>query len=184
MKKKLGVDVDDVLCDFIPSFLKWYNIKHKTNHHPSIIRQYDFEKYLHISRDQTIKEIEAFYDSDIFHSMLPKKHSQEVLRILSHNYELICVTSRYPQTIDSTQKWVNDHYPTLIGEIHHTTYKGDLVKRLGITTHIDDAPHHINAISQLGIPVLAYDSHWNTSCRFPQNVKRVYGWRDIRRELK
>lgn len=51
---KIGIDLDEVLADFMPQLLRYYNGKYKTNFTREQIKEYKFWNLWHCTKEQAI----------------------------------------------------------------------------------------------------------------------------------
>lgn len=88
----------------------------------------------------------------VFREAEPFVGSASVLRFLSHRNRIFFVTARPEEARKVTAEWLEEHgFPD--AEVHHTTDKVAVCKRLGVTVAFEDAPHEIRSLQQAGFRV-------------------------------
>lgn len=183
--KKIGIDIDDVLGEFISEFLKWYNNKNGGNFTANEIITWDIEKYIHRTKDDFLYLLGEFYESLDFSTLPMVEGSKDGLYTLNDmGNELIAITARWDSTKNVTENWLGANYGNLIKDLYFTVDKGNLASELGIDIHIDDVIHNASNIADKGIEVLLYNRPWNNSPIKDKNIQRVENWSEIMKYLK
>ena len=177
---RIGLDCDGVIYNFVDTLRQW--IHESTGKRLESMPDANtwnffsdqwglsFEEY----KNATIAGIDAGY---IFGQGKPIDGAIEAIRSLSHDYEIIIVTSRsgfglrYEQCRLNTIKWLLEHDIWFDGLI----FAEDKTNR-GIDILLDDAPHQIGNAVAVDERVVVFDQLWN------QNVEhqdRVMDWEDF-----
>lgn len=172
------VDVDDVLTDFNSAFL---NLCHELFGTPKDVQitVWDFYKCvpgLTYEMEQVvwkkIKDTENFYESlNVYGS----KEDLVLLRkvVERGDHDIFFITSRFPtkgKTVEEqTVSWIERHVG-IRPKVFVTPKKGMLCRELGIEIALDDAPHHIEDLTNHGIRTVIMDWSYN---RHIKNLPRV-----------
>lgn len=153
-QKKIGLDIDGVLADFIPHILKYAGLEnHKVTHwNDPIIRKYFPE----------VKNNSDFWEG------IPTLCSREDIHFEPHCY----ITARSISS-EVTQAWLDKHhfpvaplYCVGVGES-----KVEIAKHSGITHFVDDCYQNFVELSKAGIFTYLHSG--------PQNLKYKVGSRRI-----
>ena len=183
MKEKftIGIDIDGTLTDpgyFIPYLNRHFN----RDIDFSTVTEYDFRELYHATDD----ELRDFFVGEgkgiMFIAPLLEGAQRTVLE-LAEKHEVHIITARRADLHEKTQHWLND---VGLGSIRLHTLgsprKRELAQSLGCDFFLEDHPTASEEIAEAGISVLLMDAPYNRQTGH-SNMKRVYGWEDIRNEL-
>jgi uncharacterized HAD superfamily protein len=188
MKKKIGIDFDDVLFGFNRAYCLFHNQTYDTNLHYENIIVYDMDKIWGISIEECVERVNKFYLSTHHEEAEPVPGSIEALNILKQDHELHIITSRREDLKGTTIHWLERYFPGVFAGVHFTNQfggtgikklKSEVCKELGIDLFIDDALHNVVDIVSVGIPVILLDTPWNQG-KVPELVTRVHSWDEVR----
>ena len=194
-KKKIGVDVDEVLFPFTDNLLIFYNKKHNANVKKEDIYVYEFYKVLGISKEKEMDDIKEFLNSPLFKEMKPIEGAVEGIKELRENNELYIVTGRSSHTKETTYHQIISYFNDRFKEIHLSEFnpyigfktpKFQFCKQIGIELMIEDIASTALEISkQCNIPVIMPNYPWNKNANLDETkVKRVEGWKGIIEEAR
>jgi len=117
---KIGVDVDSILADFIPTFLEYVNDKHDTNIKYEDINHWDWLPCDLVDFWDEIENISKLKSWMI--SVQPIKGSIFNMKKLSLDHYIKIVSSRYHTAIPTTIEWLykwdypfDEYIPTIFG---------------------------------------------------------------------
>jgi uncharacterized HAD superfamily protein len=133
--KKIGLDIDGVVCNFLEGFYKWFGKEYiplDSWEDPFI------EAHFHQIKD----------DKYFWLSLQPQINPSII------NFPIYCYITARPTKIEYSFKWLeNKGFPTapvfssgIDGAIHNP--KVDLINFLGIEVFVDDKPQHYSEINQ------------------------------------
>jgi len=188
--QKVGIDVDDVLCDFSHRLLKWYNSENGTSHNIDDVIEFNMAKVLGISSDQFKREIDAFYDTR-FCRYLPAKDGavDGINRLIEGGNTLYLITSRWDLAKSYTKDWINERfsYANFEDLVFAPNGKKSAVEYFELDCMIDDALHNVWAIIGGGAAPIIMDQPWNRPHEQRSKkdnlcaklAERVNGWDDI-----
>jgi len=192
-KKRIGIDIDEVLVDLISPFC----IFHNNNHGSSLVKEdfktYNLWKHLGGTREESEKKIRDFFESDNFEELKPVLGSQEAIKLLSKKHDLIVVTSRPKHVKDKTLNWLEEHFPEFFLDFHFTdhfspgeihTPKSKICLEQNIEILIEDNLEYALDCASNGIYILLFDSPWNRCEILPKEIKRIKSWQEILEVLK
>lgn len=184
---KLGIDLDDVIVDFFPSFFTFYNKKYEKNFNiEKMDSYYIWEIGIGKNREEAIKLIDEFYDSLEFDLMPLSPGAGEAIKKLSNlGFDIFIITSRPLRFKNKTEKFLKKYFSDVPFEIKYSTgleeqreTKAEICKKLGINVIIEDAPNYAKICALNGIKTLLLDRPWNQNLEH-ENIKRVYNWGEI-----
>ena len=190
---RIGIDLDEVLADFMVTFLDHYNVKFKTTLTKEQFSYFDLTKNIQASKEELFVIFEEFYLTDHFENLPPVTDAISSIDKLSKKHELYVITARTPNITEHTLKWVNKHFPNKFKYVHfaHNPYfgkkktksKAEFGTDLGIDLLIEDNLDFATEAAKENIKVFLFDAPWNKSKSLPKNIKRVKSWKEILREL-
>ena len=185
----LGVDMDEVLADFINSFLAFHNKKYNTDIRRNDAKTYYLTDILGEDIDNIMKKMHLFYNTHDFKNMALISGSKESITQLSKNHEMAVITARPTLVKNDTEKWLNLHFPNkfsslsfanrFVRENEDKQNKSEICKSLGVELMIEDSLEYATDCANAGIAVLMLDCPWNQTNDLPINIKRVFSWKEI-----
>ena len=112
MKKRIAIDMDEVMADFIPKHLSLYNQEYKDTITIQDLNGCTLESLRPELEDRIkayIKEPTFFRDLEVM------KDSQQVIEELTHSYEVFITTAamEYPTSFTAKYDWLKQHFPFL-----------------------------------------------------------------------
>ncbi|KIL38487.1 hypothetical protein SD70_25940 [Gordoniibacillus kamchatkensis] len=109
IRKRIAVDMDEVIADFMGKYLQQYN------------ERYDDALTPHHLHGKKLREVakcgEEVYrlleDPEFFADLGVKEHSQEVLRELQERYDIYIATAamEVPNSFHAKYRWLKQHFP-------------------------------------------------------------------------
>ena len=178
MKLKIGLDIDGVVADSFPVFIRELN-----RHYGKDIKElnnYDMTEIYGVAWDEMSQ---FFHDNMDYLFSAPKPMPGAVDSInylLEAGHEIIYVTARASGAEEKiTCKWFEDN--KIYRKKAYFTggmSKTFAVKENAVDIFVDDFLTNALEIASLGVPVLLMDSPYNQG-KLPQGVIRCYCWEDI-----
>ena len=109
-KLKIGIDVDDVINDFFPHWVKSYNKKFKTNLDYLSVDDWDLRKIF--PDDEDWKEFcSVIDDPDFYETLEVDKLSQVVIQELQDaGAEIYFITGTYPNLVPKKYNWIKKYF--------------------------------------------------------------------------
>ncbi|MBZ0169323.1 nucleotidase yqfW [Candidatus Methylomirabilis lanthanidiphila] len=180
---RIGIDLDDVLADSLPHYLRAFNARFGfgvgladaawriADRFPQIPRQEADDFFSELIAD-------GFFSS---RSLLP--HAKEAVETLADDgHDLFIITGRTPRDERITMDWltrvgVRSHFEAVV---HRTCdpverHKADIASGLELNLFIEDELAVALAVADTAIPVLLFDRPWNQG-PLPGNVHRIESW--------
>lgn len=158
---KIGLDIDDVLADFIPEFAKRFNLPIPT------AWAWTYNK------SECFKQIQG-KELDEFLLALPPKIDPSTIPFEPHCY----ITARNsPKEI--TEKWLEMHgFPCApVISVGHDQSKVDVARGSGIDVFVDDRFDTFVELNNAGICTYLFDCTHNQ--RYDVGSKRIYSLNDL-----
>ncbi len=196
-KRKIAIDVDDVLLDFSPSLWNYYNQRYGTSLGPDDCIYYDLEKVWGGTKERAIEIVSDFYKTEQFRRIRPTEGAQQAVKVLSARKELRVVTSRPSFIEDITREALREHFGEAFTDVffngQYGTHSSGLDKsgyclKNGIFVILEDNVDIAEKCARKGIRAFLFDKKWNQRDRLPLNLKRVgigqNPWEEVLRQLK
>lgn len=185
---KIALDLDEVLGQFLPALIEYYNDTYKTDWKIEEFYTYYFWEIWGGSVEESIQKVYDFHKTDYFKNIKPVAGAQEAVKKLKENNELFIITSRQNDIIKDTREWVEKYFPNTFTEIYFTNHfsqsgkaitKSEICEKLGIEMLVEDsAPYALECLKP-GRKIFLFDYPWNRSAKLPQGIQRVHSWKEI-----
>lgn len=164
---KIGLDIDEVLCDFVGGWCERHQLVEPESWH----FDYPTSEWARF-KDVDKEDIENFYKN-----LKPKVKASDI------PFEPHCyITSRSMPT-ELTKKWLQDNgfatvpvYTVQLGES-----KIEVAKKAGIEWFIDDRFENFVELNKAGICTFLWDAPWNR--RYDVGYKRVMNFEDFKKRF-
>ncbi len=192
-KTKMGVDLDEVLADFIPELNNFYNFFYDTKFKIQNYKDYDLEKTWGGDRKRAVKIVKDFYKSEFFYKIKPVPYSQKALEVLSKNSEFIAITARPAYLQEATEYWIKKFFPEKIKKVFYTGQyvlqsplsKLDICLKEDVGIIIEDNLQTSLECAKKGIKSFLLDKPWNQNgSEETNNLVRVKNWKSLLRKYK
>jgi len=194
----IGIDLDDVLADFFPAFLGFYNQKHNTHYTVDDLHSYDIWKVFGGTKEEAIKDVYEFCETKEFQTLAPVEGAIEAINSLNGNHKRYIITARPIEIKDKTLSWLDLHFQGCFEDIFFTNRfsyigtkqkKSDFCNKINAEIMIEDALHHAHDCSSENRQVLLLDKPWNRNGITPENLEklgitRVHSWDDIMKKIE
>lgn len=168
--KRIAIDMDEVIADFIPKQLALYN----RDYNEKISVEDLYGQKLRELRPQLKQEITNYLtDPTFFRDLTVMKDSQEVIKELNEHYEIFITTAamEFPTSFSAKYEWLKEHF-SFLSDMNFV-FCGDK-SIINADYLIDDNVRHFERFSGQGILFTA-----------PHNVNqtgyvRVNNWNDVK----
>jgi 5'(3')-deoxyribonucleotidase len=185
---KIGIDLDEVLVDFLPALLKYHNATYGT----SLTRE-DFFTYHYWdiwggTVEEAIKKVCDFHQTPYFKDLKPIAGTQEAIKRLKEGNELFIITSRQESIASATKAWIAEYFPDAFSDVFLTNQyslsgdkktKKEYCELLGIEVLIEDQLKYGLECLAPERKIFLLDCPWNKAKELPEGIKRVYSWQEI-----
>lgn len=184
---KIGIDIDEVLAEFISPFLSYYNLQYNTHFKREQIHCYDLEEALSADKESVNGAILDFMHSDLVKSLPVIPVSQKSVRKLGSEHDLTIITSRsYSILGKATEDWLEQNFPKVFSKVYFTGHwldgpkknKHQLCAELGLDLMIEDNLDYAKKCAQV-TQVYLFDCPWNQENHLPEWITRVKNWPEI-----
>lgn len=187
---KIGIDIDEIIVEFLEGYILHYNKKYNSNVKLEQFHSYNFWEVLPLTKEQVISLAEEFFESNYFEEIALVKGSKKALLELIKNNSLYFITSRPSHWQSKTVTFFKKHLPTHKYEIifssdfHNagSNTKSQICSSLGVNVMIEDNKHYALDCAKQGISVLLLDKPWNKGA-VHEKIKRVFSWEEILTEI-
>jgi uncharacterized HAD superfamily protein len=185
---KIGVDLDEVLADFLSAFIEYHNAAYKTSLAREQFCSYRFWETWGGTREEAIRKVYDFHETPYFKNMKPIAGSQEAVGVLKERNDLIIVTSRQDDIAKATRTWISQHFPNVFSDIHFTnhysqnggvTTKKQICDAAKVDLLIEDILEYALDCLSPKRKILLLDCPWNRAAELPQGIHRVHCWEEI-----
>ena len=169
-KKKIAVDVDEVLLDFVSPMKNFYNRRFGTNLESEDYIYYDLERVWGCTKPEAIEIVVDFYRSKEFKEILPLHRTQEAIGILSNKKKLYAITSRPSFIEHDTRECLAKFFGSAFSEIffngQYETPSSGLDKssyclKNGIFVILEDNLDIAQKCADRNITAFLFDKPWN-----------------------
>eukprot|EP00927_Polykrikos_kofoidii_P046209 TRINITY_DN40418_c0_g1_i1.p1 TRINITY_DN40418_c0_g1~~TRINITY_DN40418_c0_g1_i1.p1 ORF type:complete len:889 (-),score=104.09 TRINITY_DN40418_c0_g1_i1:209-2875(-) len=173
----VGVDVDEVLCQFSQGLMRWQAGNFAFLHDVG-------ECFRAANTKEAAAARSAFLTTEAFEDIEPVRGSLKALEKLSRlGFELHAVTARPESTRAATERYFAKFFPGLISGVHFTRSKGKACQELGAKVYIDDQLPSVKDAVAHGLHAILFDLDgkytWNRSVDLPNNVVRMLSWDQV-----
>ena len=191
-KRRIAVDLDGVLFDFLTPFCIFYNQRHGTNFTINDLTTYHFLRVFQKPEKEFRKDMNDFYQSALFRDLPLIRGAQRGIRQLSRTNFLGVVTSRPDHTSPITMVSLKNNFPLIFSEIHFTSQyggnghkekKSEYCLEHGYEIIIEDVAEYANECAEKGIRVFLLTRPWNEKEPLHENVIRVGNWSELIRGM-
>lgn len=195
-KKRIGIDLDDVLADFHTAIRDYHNKVYGTSLKPEDFKTYLFNQVWGGTLEEAVRKVDDFHSSVYFNEISPIPDSITSVEALSKENELFVVTSRPLFIREGTEMWLNKFFKDKFAGVSYSSNhysraensgksKLDICRDLEISVLIDDSLDYLLQCLPLGITEILFgDYPWNQNGALPSGIFRVKGWKEVLEQLK
>jgi uncharacterized HAD superfamily protein len=174
----IGIDVDDVLVEYVKAFLRFYNERNKTN--------LTYEDFTNISN--SVDKDNSFFNSNYFKDMEICWGARTVIKELAKKNNLFIVTARQKEWKEHTDQFIQKNFPNCFkGIFYAADIHGGGKKKAeiydGMDIVIEDNKGHALECAKSGMKVFLIERPWNIGVE-NENITRVSRWEDILKILE
>ena len=185
---KIGIDLDEILADFLSAIIKYHNLTYGTKLERGQFSSYGFWKTWGGTKEEAIQKVCDFYKTPFFKNIQPVSGAKKAISTLRQNNDLFIVTSRHDDVIDQTMKWVEGHFPNTFTDIYFANnyFQGGASKtkvqicdEIGANILIEDSMEYALECVNSKRKVFLLDYPWNQCPELPQGISRFSSWDEI-----
>jgi 5'(3')-deoxyribonucleotidase len=172
-KKIVAVDMDDTIVYLMKRIMEHHNILHPDH-------QLEYEQmaaFKHEVFHPDYDLISYLNDPATYESLeLVDEYVVPELKKLTENYDVIIVTSAFPNAVGGKWNWLQKNLPFIPQRNFITASRKDLINA---DILIDDAIHNVVDWIKTGRPVLVPSHHWNQELEKLDGVTMIYGFHGV-----
>ena len=190
---KIGIDIDDVIVDFVTPFIRFHNKNYGTSWTKETLSFPDLASMTNDTSEQLQDKMRLFNMSEI--TQLPLiDGAKESINILARDHQLSAITGRPLYLEGETRAHIKEHFQGIeniyftgtyyLNEKHDKREKSHFCLSNGIELMVEDIPEFANDCANAGIKVLLFDQPWNRKVKETDNITRVSSWSEILKLVK
>lgn len=191
-RKRVGLDFDDVLIDFVGGLIVFHNENYATSYSKDDVTGWELSKLLECSPEEAHRRMREYIHSSHHAKVSPIIGAVDAVKRLREKCDLFIVTARDESTSNQTFTLVDEHFPESFESIHFLHKddknvrgtKGEVCAELAIDIFVEDSLTNAQHTSDAGIKTLLFDAPWNQTEKLPKNVTRVFSWNEIQKEIE
>ncbi|MDD5651493.1 MAG: hypothetical protein PHF86_13945 [Candidatus Nanoarchaeia archaeon] len=177
--KRIGIDLDEVVLEFVRSFIKFYNKQNNAHVQYEDIKTYHFwEHGVGKNREDSIRLVDNFYNTKLYDRLPFVKGAKKSINILNQDKILYIITSKPTRHIYKTEKLIKNNLPQM--DIYYSSdfhggsslTKAQIASYLSLDAMIEDNQNYALQCLEAGIRTLLLDKPWNQGA--DPRIERVY----------
>ncbi len=183
---KIGIDLDDVLADSLPHYVRALNRRFDLTIDLAEAAWRIFDRFPHIPRREAHSFFSKLIEDGFFSSRPLLPGAKEAVESLAEEGHLLfIVTGRAMRDAATTREWLEQAgLLRFFGAVVHngiepvSRYKSIAATRLQLDLFIEDELEVAVAVAEMAIPVLLFDRPWNRGA-LSENMQRVRSWPEV-----
>ncbi len=185
---KIGIDIDEVVVEFMKGYLEYHNKEKGTNYKYDEIFSYRFEDFSNLPKEEIRRLVLGFNDAEKFSNLDFVSGAKESIAYLEDNNKIFFITSRHPGTKHNTVDFFEKNFPKNNFVIYFSgenwgnkksKSKGEICLDLGIKVMIEDNKDYALDCAKKGIKVFLLDKPWNKNYEKHENLIKVKNWEEL-----
>ena len=174
MKKRIAIDMDDVMADTHAKFIKLYLEGEMPRYTLEEMKEKSFHELFDEYEYDAISQ--HVYEPGFFRDIPVMEGAQEVIAELMKKYEIFVASAaqEFPNSLREKWDWLQEHFPAI--SWRNYIFMGDK-SVLNTAYLIDDMPRNLRTFQGKG---LLFDALHN---RDDTKFKRVKSWQDVAKVL-
>lgn len=192
MKKKLGIDLDDVLYPFSEKFCEFANSRLGKSVTVADMTTYRLDLVYQTSYDVIMKLIEEFFTAPETLTYDPIPGAVDGINELSKHYELHIITARKDVFACPTSDWINKHFPGKFSSVQYCNFyalcpnqlarvtKAMKCRELDLLGIVDDNAENVAGVLLSGRAAILFgDYPWHSE--MPKHIRapKAETWGDV-----
>lgn len=193
-KFNIGVDLDDVVFEFVNTLIKNYEIKYNEKISYEDVFTYHFSKVFGFSDEKMNNIIEGLFDYETVRDMDLCDSAYDSIKKLSRKNDIYFITSRF-NNIDATIESIENNFKDIYSDIVFSSNpyvktsgktKGELCRDYGIDFMIEDSKEHAKDCAEKDVKTFLLEKPWNKEENFENynNIIKVKNWEEILRRIE
>ena len=188
---KIGVDIDEVVVEFVRGYLDFYNGIHGTNFKFDDAYSCKFEEFLNTSREIATKVMEDFFETESFENLDLVDGIRELLLEISKNHQVVFITARHLKAKEKTRIFLEKHFPDFsLMVLHSGDYfegnktKAEICVEQGIDFLIEDNQDYALSCADKGVKVFLLEKPWNRNHEKHPNIIKINHLKEVLNKIK
>ena len=190
-KRKIGIDIDDVVVVSLKRYLKFFNLKLGKNlEFEDIVKYHVWDLTDSVSKEECLSMVIEVHNSENENNVEMVKGAKEAIWNLAKNYKIFFITSRPPSVKEHTSTlfkkiFLNLDFEIIFsGEIHGGKTKSEICLENEINVIIEDNAGYALDCAKKGIKSFLLEKPWNQQYEKHENLIKVKNWDNILNQLK
>ncbi len=186
---KIGVDLDEVVVEQLPTLIEFYRAKTGQHVPYEMFHSYLWPEVWGITHAEAYALDVEFKNSDAFANLPAISGAIDGLSHLVDvkGHDATYITARPHVFYEKTRRWIDRHLSHVRGELTHCHdpskpewggKKYNVCKEYGISVLVEDDGRHAIPCAERGITVLMPERPWNRNVR-GENIIPVSSWTEI-----
>lgn len=181
---KIGIDIDEVVVDFIKIYLDVVNNNLNSNYSFEDVKTYNLWENFDISYEKAVDFFDILFDSKEFENIDFVENAKNSLVDIKKNHELLFITARPIKVKSKTLNFFNNHFPDnnfnfIFSEEDFRNFKkSEICLKENINLMIEDNSKYALDCAEKSIKVILLDKPWNQGVEH-KNIIRVNSWKEI-----
>ncbi len=184
---KIGIDLDEVLVNFMPCFLSFYEEVSGKKFPLEGMKSYSFwENGVGKDREEAIQLVDRFFESRASDELPLMEGAREAVSRFSEEGKVWIITLRPERYRRKTENLIRKNFPEANGNIVYTgdfhggnkKTKAEACLDLGIDELYEDNLHYARVCANYVSMVYLFDKPWNQG-KVKRNIFRVKNWREV-----
>lgn len=128
MRKRIGIDLDEVLNDLMSQMVIAVNSRFGTEITIEDFNRWDIRECKVLTEAQVDFIERMFEDEDFLETLSPVAGAAHSINLLKQKgHEIFIITAKPPTAIPATSRWLKRYFPMIPAENHIYTHRKDLV---------------------------------------------------------
>lgn len=176
---KIGVDIDNTICNTSESVLRYVNERIGTNLHLEDITEYYMEKFVPDDYKHLIPQ--AFHDKEMWKKVeLFPAAKYYIDKLVSEGHDIYFVTATTFANIDKKSSFIRRHFPRINVDDRLINIKNKQLLNLNIL--VDD--YLENLLGERQYYSICYDYAWNQTNKPIPCFSRVKSWTEAYNKIQ
>jgi len=189
-KLKIGIDIDEVVVEFLKGYLKFHEINYGLKMSFEEIKNYNlWETNLFKNKEEAISGINSFQNSNDFDKLDFVEGAKESLLKLKDSFDIYFITSRPQYLEEKTSNFLKGilkefglHFSGDLFGGNKT--KSEICEVLGINIFIEDNHSYALDLARKNVKTFLLSKPWNKNYEEHENITKVNNWKEILENLR
>ncbi len=187
----IGIDLDEVIADFMSALLNFYYKKTGKLHSKEEFKEYKWWPVWGVSREEAIKITDEFHEAHNVKDIKTIENSIKGINLLLEKGDnLIVITARPIRYKQKVEEWIYFYLGKKLEIIHSGDFhkgqavsKSEICNNLGIKAILEDSGETALDCAKNGIRVILFDKPWNKKFKH-ENIIRVKDWDEAIKKIE